>query len=477
MTSVGEAADPAGAAFGIERSEQSVDVAVRPRGWMAQVAVVVACGDPDAERTVLDAIGGAGDGEESAFHVVRRCLSAPDLLSTLESQQVDVAVVGTDLHGLGTEALSAVVRAGVPLIVLAGSGLGEPRWKTAKGSQQVLPADATGDQVREALRRVTTGGTRARAAAPVSTRSDEGVSASAVNTSGGRRAHERSTTATSGTVVAFTGACDGLGSSTVAANVGAVLGRRATTVLVEADTLAPSFAAALGLDPARNVYLVAHERPGSDAQRWAQAMATELQPLDVASPHAVVLCGVPRPSLRTALDPAFVTSLLDRLRAQAELVLVDIPAGHEEGTTSAALHAAVLEGADRILITTTPDIVGLRRTAAFIEWLVGRPGGVALRPRLSLVLNRHRPRHHADPAEIAEVLRVPVAGTIPDDAEAMQRSLDLQRPAVGCSSPRRGSAARALEDLAGRIEASHHPLIRTDVSEPRRLFSAPWRRR
>jgi MinD-like ATPase involved in chromosome partitioning or flagellar assembly len=361
--------------------------------------------------------------------------------------------------------------------VLAGSGLGEPRWKTANSSQQVLPADATGDQVREALRRVKTGGARRPKASAVATRLDDGVSRSAAHSSGGRQAQDPSSTMATGTVIAFTGACDGLGSSTVAANVGAVLGRRATTVLVEADTLAPSFAAALGLDPARNVYLVAHERPGRDAQRWATAMATELQPLDVASPHATVLCGVPRPSLRTALDPGFVTSLLQRLRAQAELVLVDVPAGREEGTTSAALHAAVLESADRILITTTPDIVGLRRTAAFIEWLVGRPGGAALRPRLSLVVNRHRPRHHADPAEIAEVMRVPVAGTIPDDAEAMQRSLDLQRPLVGCSNPRRGSAARALEDLAGLVEKSHESSISAHVSKPRPPFSAPWRRR
>ncbi len=477
MRSVGDASDLAGAALGTERGEQSAAAAVMPRGWMTQVAVLVACGDPDAERTVLDAIGGAGDGDEGAFHVVRRCLSAADLLSTMESQRVDVAIVGTDLHGLGSEVLSAVVHSSVPLIVLAGSGLGEARWETATGSQQVLPSDATRDQVREALFRITTAGARRPKASAVATWLDEGVSRSAVQSSGGRQAQDPSTTMTTGTVIAFTGACDGLGCSTVAANVGAVLGRRASTVLVEADTLSPSFAAALGLDPARNVYLVAHERPGRDPQRWTQALASELQPLDVASPHATVLCGVPRPSLRMALDPGFVTSLLRRLRVQAELVLVDIPAGREEGTTSAALHAAVLEGADRILITTTPDIVGLRRTAAFIEWLVGRPGGAALRPRLSLVLNRHRPRNHADPAEIAEVMRLPVAGTIPDDAEAMQQSLDLQRPAVACNRPRRGSAARALEDLAGLIETSHQPALHADVSEPRRLFSLPWRRR
>ena len=56
MTSVGDASYLARAALGIERGEQSAGVAVMPRGWMTQVAVVVACGDPDAERTVLDAI-------------------------------------------------------------------------------------------------------------------------------------------------------------------------------------------------------------------------------------------------------------------------------------------------------------------------------------------------------------------------------------------------------------------------------------
>jgi Mrp family chromosome partitioning ATPase len=144
-------------------------------------------------------------------------------------------------------------------------------------------------------------------------------------------------------VLAFTAATDGMGCTTVAANVAAALGRNLRTALVEADVLGPSFASALGLDPARNIYMVAHERPGDDASRWTQALASELQPLDPWSPAAVALCGIPRPSFKAALGEPFLGTLLEQLRLHSTFVLVDVPAGREEGTPSAALHAAVLD--------------------------------------------------------------------------------------------------------------------------------------
>jgi Flp pilus assembly CpaE family ATPase len=102
---------------------------------------------------------------------------------------------------------------------------------------------------------------------------------------------------------------------------------------------------------------------------------------------------------------------------------------------------------------TTPDLVALRRTAAFVETLARRQGESALRSRLALVLNRYRSRQHPDAAEIAEVLRLPVAAAIPDDPEALQQALELQRPVVACSAGR-GAGPRALLGLAAAIEAA-----------------------
>ena len=91
--------------------------------WARRLGVAVACGDPEAERKVLDAVATA-HASRGVFHVVRRCLSATELLDAIASEIADVVVLGTDLHGLSNDVLSAVIRAHIPMVVLAGRGLG-----------------------------------------------------------------------------------------------------------------------------------------------------------------------------------------------------------------------------------------------------------------------------------------------------------------------------------------------------------------
>jgi len=87
--------------------------------WARRIGVAVACGDPDAERNVLDAIATAG-ATQPALHVIRRCLSAAELTDAIASELADIVVLGTDLHGLSNDVLSTVIRAHIPMIVLAG---------------------------------------------------------------------------------------------------------------------------------------------------------------------------------------------------------------------------------------------------------------------------------------------------------------------------------------------------------------------
>src|SRR5919205_1070854 len=115
--------------------------------------LVVGLGDSARERTVLDAVGGSLGSDQEAeqdwsFQVVRRCVTARDLLETLESGAADVAVVGTDLHGLGLDAVWAVTHTRVPL-VLVPAGPGEESWNDLHAPHLVvLSADPGPDQVR-----------------------------------------------------------------------------------------------------------------------------------------------------------------------------------------------------------------------------------------------------------------------------------------------------------------------------------------
>src|SRR5205823_13045943 len=143
-----------------------------------------------------------------------------------------------------------------------------------------------------------------------------------------------------------------------------------------------------------------------DDTAWDRGLAAELQAIDPTSPHAMALCGVPRPAFRSAISTAFVEDLLERLRARAHFVIVDVPASCTDATAMEPVYASLIERADRILVVTAADVVGLRRTSLFATALASRPNGSDLQARMSLVVNRHRHANHPDGAEIAAVLRL-----------------------------------------------------------------------
>jgi Flp pilus assembly CpaE family ATPase len=429
--------------------------------WSRRMGVAVACGDPESERRVLDAIG-AGGASHGLLRVVRRCLSAADLIAVIASDIADVVVLGTDLHGLSNDSLSALIRAHVPMIVLAGRGLGEPTWD-ACAHALVVSADATTDEIIAALESVS---------APSFKSTSQRARKPRVESTNGTSATASRVPTRHAELIAVTGASGGAGCSTVAANLAAVIGRQHSTILFEADLFTASMAGTLGLDPARNVCMLAHEEPGVDDAAWERALSAELQLVDPASPHATVLCGVPRPALRGSINTAFVLDLLDRLGSRANFVIVDVPAICAEATAAAATYSSILERADRILVVTSPDLVGLRRASLLTEAVASRPTGSEMRARLSLVLNRHRAANHPDAAEIAAVLRVAVAATVPDDASRLQSALELQRPVVS-SRATRGSAARAFEDLGSRLVCSANAES-SSVAERKSFWRRGW---
>ena len=122
------------------------------------------------------------------------------------------------------------------------------------------------------------------------------------------------------------------------------------------------------------------------------------------------------------------------------------------GSPTAAAQRAALEIADRVFVVARADLVGLRRAAALLECL----RGIVDRPdeRLALILNRHRPRHHHDAVEVARALRATVATVVPDDPDRVYAALAAQRPLVAFGGTPRGSAARALDQLARSIETA-----------------------
>jgi Mrp family chromosome partitioning ATPase len=384
--------------------------------------LAVGLGSPAAEAALLPLLAAADD-----LEVAARCLGAEDLLAAAREPAIDAVLVGLDLHRLSPELLAELASGRWSLVVLA--PLGAPPDLPGL----VVPAEAEPAEVLQALR-LAVGGPPAPAAAvargPGSR--DEPPPGPAPEADG---------TVVSG-LVAVAGPPGAPGRTTVALGVAAGLGTIAPTVLVEADATAPSVAAYLDLDPSRNAFMLAHAEPATPRD-WEEILAQELQPLDRArSPHAVVLCGVPKPEMRAALRPAFVARLLEELGRRYRYVVVDLgpdPLGAER-----SVGVPTLDRAEAILVVVAAELVGLHRARGLLGPLRARPAP----ERLALVVNRHDPKRHHAWQEIEWALGAPAGAVIPYDWGAVQRAAAAQRPVV---FEGRGPAAQALLELAGRI--------------------------
>jgi hypothetical protein len=95
-----------------------------------------------------------------------------------------------------------------------------------------------------------------------------------------------------------------------------------------------SAAPLLNLNPTQNAYMIAVDAPGRDPAQWDRVFASELQLLDHASgSEALVLCRLPRPTLRKAFSPTFVET-------RFWYVVVRVGFNLESGITTGECHRA-----------------------------------------------------------------------------------------------------------------------------------------
>src|SRR5919198_5696609 len=91
-------------------------MAARQSRRIDETRTLIAIGDPARERLVLQLLAeSVHDGP--TLRLVRRCLDAYDLLSSVHNGEVDAAIVSADLHGLGMDALKALGQARIPLVL------------------------------------------------------------------------------------------------------------------------------------------------------------------------------------------------------------------------------------------------------------------------------------------------------------------------------------------------------------------------
>ena len=155
------------------------------------------------------------------------------------------------------------------------------------------------------------------------------------------------------------------------------------------------------------------------------------------------------------LDPKAFKKLINKLRNSFQYVLIDCPAGMEQG-----LRTTLRCEADRIFLVCTPDDICIRNaerlSGLLAEKKLPKPELIVNRIVAELVERKEMP----SAAVVAQVLDLPLLGEIPDDVTVYRDLLaHVQLMDTRCA------AQAALERIAQRIAGQTVPLPNIGVKK------------
>lgn len=249
-------------------------------------------------------------------------------------------------------------------------------------------------------------------------------------------------------VIVITSGKGGVGKTTTVANIGtglAMLGKK--VVVVDTDIGLRNLDVVLGLEN-RIVYNLVDVINGNC--RLRQALIK-----DKRHPE---LCLLPSAQTKdkSAVSPEQMIKLTDDLREQFDYVLLDCPAGIEQGFKNAC-------GADKALVVTTPEVSAIRDA----DRIIGLLEAHEIRD-IQLIINRLRPDMIArgdmmSVDDVIEILAVDLIGTILDD-EQIVIATNQGEPLSGKSS----QAEEEYQNICRRILGEEVPFM--DLNRKKGLF-------
>ena len=245
-------------------------------------------------------------------------------------------------------------------------------------------------------------------------------------------------------VIVITSGKGGVGKTTTSANVGtglAVLGKR--VVLIDTDIGLRNLDVVMGLEN-RIVYNLVDVVEGNC--RMKQALIR-----DKRYPNLYLLPAAQTRD-KTSVNPEQMIKLVDDLRPEFDYILLDCPAGIEQGFRNA------IAGADRALVVTTPEVSAIRDADRIVGLLEANE-----MKRIDLIINRIRMDmvkrgDMLKVEDVCDILSIPLIGVIPDD-EQIVVSTNNGDPLVGGSSP----AGKAYKNICQRINGEEVPFMDLDA--------------
>lgn len=262
-----------------------------------------------------------------------------------------------------------------------------------------------------------------------------------------------------GEVIVITSGKGGVGKTTTTANIGTGLAKLGkSVVLIDTDIGLRNLDVVMGLEN-RIVYNLVDVVTG--ICRINQALIK-----DKRNPNLYLLPSAQTKD-KTAVSPLQMKKLTAELKDDYDYILIDCPAGIEQGFQNA------IAGATRALIVTTPEISALR-DADRINGLLENAG---MKDK-QLIINRIRPdmvkRHDMMSAsDVVDVLGLSLLGIVPDD-ENIVIATNKGEPLVDTDT----TAGEAYMNICWRICGKDIPIPDFSHKENKviRFMSKLWKK-
>ena len=242
-------------------------------------------------------------------------------------------------------------------------------------------------------------------------------------------------------VIVVTSGKGGVGKTTTTANIGVGLAMRGkSVVLIDTDTGLRNLDLLLGLEN-RIMYDLVDVTEGRVPYKKALVRHKKFDTLFLLPTSQV--------KDKSSINPAQLIVLCNELRKEYDYIIIDCPAGIEQGFQTA------IAAADTALVVTMPEISAVRDADKIIGEL-----GRADKDNIKLIVNRIRPQmvekgDMLDMNDINDILSISCIGQVPDD-EMVVTATNKGEPVIVSGS---SLAGKAYTNIVGRICGEEIPFM------------------
>ena len=244
-----------------------------------------------------------------------------------------------------------------------------------------------------------------------------------------------------GEVIVITSGKGGVGKTTTTANIGIGLSQlQKKVVVIDTDLGLRNLDVVMGLEH-RILYNLVDIVEGNCRIRQAVIRDRQFPGL--------YLIPAAQTRDKSAVTPGQMVKVIDHLREQFDYIILDCPAGIEQGFQNA------IAGADRALVITTPEVSAIRDA----DRIVGLLDAHGLKDHEDLIVNRIRMDmvnrgEMMSIEDVNDILQLNVIGAVPDD-ENIVVATNKGQPLVGDDS----LAGQAYMNICHRIIGEEVPFL------------------